>query len=88
MSTVNVQHLPGWDREVHPPEPKVNPVPAIATSTASKLHPYDWTTAPSEATVPISSPPETPRSSVSYAEAWWPSAITAHDSMSVNTKPA
>jgi hypothetical protein len=28
------------------------------------------------------------QSSVSYAEAWWPSAITAHGSMSVNTKPA
>jgi hypothetical protein len=36
---VKVQHLPGWDSEVHPPQPEGQPGPATATSMASKLHP-------------------------------------------------
>jgi hypothetical protein len=62
---VNVQHLPGWDREVHSPQPEGQPGPRHRDQHGVEAPPYNSTTAPNEATVPTLSPPETPRSSVS-----------------------
>jgi hypothetical protein len=35
----DLQHLPGWDSEVHPPQPEGQPGPPTATSMTSRLHP-------------------------------------------------
>jgi hypothetical protein len=84
---VNVQHLPGWDREVHSPQPEGQPGPRHRDQHGVVAPPLRLDHRAQRGDVPTLSPPETPRSSVSYAEVWWPSAITAQGSMSVNTKP-
>ena len=52
--------------------PKVSPVPARATSAASQLQPCDPTTAPSEATVPITVSPSVMIVSSPYRSAMCP----------------
>src|SRR4029453_15489970 len=76
---VNLQHLPGWDREVHPPQPEGQPRPGhrnqcgVQAPTLRLAHPTKRGAGPtpSEATVPITVSPRVMMASSPYRSAMW-----------------